>query len=294
MNAVLGFAGLPVTLSALEAGKRLALANKESLIAAAPLVARGARDAGRDAAARRLRALRDPPVPRRARRGRRATPTCADCCSPPRADPFAAGRTSSSRRSTKSDALQHPTWSMGPKITDRLLDAHEQGSRSPRGVGALRHRRRPGRRRRAPPVDRALDGRVRRRFGARPTVRPDMRLPIAYCLGCPSASTTAGARLDFTQTLELTFEAPDREAFPALDLAYEAARSGGAAPAWLRAANEVRRRGVPRRPDHLARDRRRRRATSWTATTTIRSASLDDLFANDARARREAHSILEQ
>ena len=69
MNAVLGFAGLPVTLGALAAGKRLALANKESLIAAAPLVAKVRDDAGRRARAHRLRALRDSSVPRELARG---------------------------------------------------------------------------------------------------------------------------------------------------------------------------------------------------------------------------------
>ena len=69
--------------------------------------------------------------------------------------------------------------------------------------------------------------------------RPDMRLPIAYCLGVPDRLDHGYGRLDFTSSLELTFEPPDHDAFPALTLAYEAARRGGAAPAWLSAANEV-------------------------------------------------------
>jgi 1-deoxy-D-xylulose-5-phosphate reductoisomerase len=69
--------------------------------------------------------------------------------------------------------------------------------------------------------------------------RPDMRLPIAYCLGLPERLAHAYGALDFSSSLELTFEAPDVTLFPALSLAYEAARLGGAAPAWLSAANEV-------------------------------------------------------
>jgi 1-deoxy-D-xylulose-5-phosphate reductoisomerase len=69
--------------------------------------------------------------------------------------------------------------------------------------------------------------------------RPDMRLPIAYCLGLPERLDHAWGALDFSQGLSLHFEAPDWENFPLLAMAYEAARRGGAAPAWLSAANEV-------------------------------------------------------
>ncbi len=70
--------------------------------------------------------------------------------------------------------------------------------------------------------------------------RPDMRLPIAYCLGSPERLAHHWGQLDFSHRTALwTFEPPDRAAFPALDLAYAAARRGGAAPAWLSAANEV-------------------------------------------------------
>ena len=68
---------------------------------------------------------------------------------------------------------------------------------------------------------------------------PDMRLPIAYCLGLPERLNHSWGAISFTGALTLTFEPPNREAFPALDLAYEAGRRGGAAPAWLSAANEV-------------------------------------------------------
>jgi 1-deoxy-D-xylulose-5-phosphate reductoisomerase len=69
--------------------------------------------------------------------------------------------------------------------------------------------------------------------------RPDMRLPIAYCLGLPERLPHGYGAIDFTSAMELSFEPPDHEAFPAITLAYEAARLGGAAPAWLSAANEI-------------------------------------------------------
>ena len=68
---------------------------------------------------------------------------------------------------------------------------------------------------------------------------PDMRLPIAYCLGLPERLNHGWGAISFAEAMTLTFEPPDRIAFPALDLAYEAGRTGQGAPAWLSAANEV-------------------------------------------------------
>jgi len=121
--------------------------------------------------------------------------------------------------------------------------------------------------------------------------RPDMRLPIAYCLGLPVRLDHGYGAIDFTQNVELTFEAPDPKAFPAIGLAYEAARLGGAAPAWLSAANEV---AVAAFLDDVI---------TWCEIIDVVSQvmdkyfpdplhSLDELIANDAQARREAHSIL--
>jgi 1-deoxy-D-xylulose-5-phosphate reductoisomerase len=121
--------------------------------------------------------------------------------------------------------------------------------------------------------------------------RPDMRLPIAYCLGLPERLDHCWGSIDFTQALELTFEAPDRDAFPALTLAYEAARLGGAAPAWLSAANEV---AVGAFLDDQIR---------WSEIVGVVARvmdgyvadpldTLDALIENDATARRHAHGIV--
>ncbi len=210
LNAVVGFAGVPVTLAALRAGRRLALANKESLIVAAPLVAAVRATPGASAAAGRLRALRDAPVPRRGGPGARATPTCAGSCSPRRAGRSAAGAPGDLARATEADALTHPTWSMGPKITidsstlmNKGLEVLEAAALF--GVG----------------VDRVdvvvhpqsivhsmvefVDGSILAQLS-----RPDMRLPIAYCLGSARAvRRRLGRDRPFDAPLELTFEPPD-------------------------------------------------------------------------------------
>ena len=238
VNAVVGFAGLPVTIGALESGARLALANKESLIAAAPLVAKA-----------------------RTTRGAELVPVDSEHCAiyqclvgasqePGRPDvrrllltasggPFRGWTKERLRGATRADALHHPTWSMGEKIT---IDSSTLMNK---GLEVLEASALFG-----VEVDRVevvvhpqsvvhsmvefVDGSVLAQLS-----RPDMRLPIAYCLGLPERLDHRWGELDFAAGLDLSFEAPDREAFPALDLAYEAAHLGGAAPAWLSAANEV-------------------------------------------------------
>jgi 1-deoxy-D-xylulose-5-phosphate reductoisomerase len=121
--------------------------------------------------------------------------------------------------------------------------------------------------------------------------RPDMRLPIAYCLGMPERLDHGWGRLDFTESIELTFEVPDREAFPALALAYDAAARGGAAPAWLSAANEV---AVAA---FLAGELRWLDIVPTVAAVMDHYVddplnTLDELLLNDATARRLAHGIL--
>ena len=238
VNAVVGFAGLPVTLGALSAGKRLALANKESLIAAAPLVA----------------TVRDTP-------GAELLPIDSEHCAihqclagsldlPGHPDvqrllltasggPFRGWSAEDLKGAQKEDALHHPTWSMGQKITidsstlmNKGLEVLEAAALF--GIGVER-------------IDivvhpqsvvhsmvEYVDGSVLAQLSM-----PDMRLPIAYCLGLPERLGHRFGAIDFTAPFELTFEPPDRDAFPAISLAYEAARLGGAAPAWLSAANEV-------------------------------------------------------
>jgi 1-deoxy-D-xylulose-5-phosphate reductoisomerase len=234
VNAVVGFAGLPVTLAALGAGRTLALANKESLIAGGPVVQRVRSTAGAEiipvdsehcALHQCLRAGRPAEVAR-------LVLTASG-------GPF-RGRTSADLAGvTVADALAHPTWSMGPKITVdsstlmnkglEVIEAHELFGVPYDAIEVVVH------------PQSIVHSMVEWADGA--TVaqlsQPDMRLPIAYALAWPDRARTPFGRIDWSDVGRLDFEPPDLEAFPCLALAFAAGRAGGSAPAWLNAANEV-------------------------------------------------------
>ena len=239
VNGVVGFAGLGVTLAALEAGKRLALANKESLIAGGPVVRRvrerpGAGelvpvDSEHCAVHQCLRAQH----PHAA-----AGDWVARIILTASGGPFRGRTRGELAEVTVDDALAHPTWSMGPKITVdsstlmnkglEVIEAHELF-----GVGYDRIEV-------VVPPQSVVHSMVEMADGA--TIAqlslPDMKLPIAYALAYPERVTTPFGRIDWTSLSRLDFEPPDLEAFPALSLAYDAGRSGELAPATLNAANE--------------------------------------------------------
>jgi 1-deoxy-D-xylulose-5-phosphate reductoisomerase len=292
VNAVLGFAGLPVTLGALAAGKRLALANKESLIAAAPLVAK----------------VRDTP-------GAELVPIDSEHCaihqclagSPAVAGhpdvkrllltasggPFRGWSADDLKDARKEDALRHPTWSMGQKITIdsstlmnkglEVLEAAALFGIDVERVDVVVHPQSI-----VHSMVEYVDGSVLAQLS-----RPDMRLPIAYCLGLPGRLAHGYGAIDFATSMELTFEPPDHDAFPAISLAYDAARLGGAAPAWLSAANEV-------AVDAFLNDR-----INWCDIIPVVQAtmahcdgqqleSLSSLYENDGEARRRARASLKR
>ncbi len=292
VNAVLGFAGLPVTLSALAAGKRLALANKESLIAAAPLVAKVRTTPGAmmlpvdsEHCAIHQCLASSPGLP--------GYPDVRRLLLTASGGPFRGWSLDRLRCATKADALRHPTWSMGAKITIdsstlmnkglEVLEASALFGIEVDRVDVVVHPQSI-----VHSMVEYVDGSVLAQLS-----RPDMRLPIAYCLGLPTRLEHGWGALDFTKDVELTFEAPDPKAFPALGLAYEASRLGGAAPAWLSAANEV---AVAA---FLADE------IEWIEIVDVVARvmdgyvadpldSLSDLVANDATARARAHGILNQ
>jgi 1-deoxy-D-xylulose-5-phosphate reductoisomerase len=244
VNGVVGFAGLPVTLATLEAGRRLALANKESLVAAGPVVQRARRTPGAElvpvdsehcALHMCLRANANPD------RVSRLILTASG-------GPFRGRTAAQLNEVTVAEALAHPTWSMGPKITVdsstlmnkglEVIEAHElygpPAGAAGFGVGfdhidVVVH------------PQSIVHSMVE--FSDAATLAqlslPDMRLPIGYALAYPDRIATPFGRIDWTALGRLDFEPPDRTAFPCLDLAYEAGRRGGTAPAWLNAANEV-------------------------------------------------------
>jgi 1-deoxy-D-xylulose-5-phosphate reductoisomerase len=244
VNGVVGFAGLSVTLATLEAGRRLALANKESLIAAGPVVQVARRTPGAEL------------VPVDSEHGAihqclRATDNknrVARLLLTASGGPF-RGRTADDLANvTIENALAHPTWSMGPKITIdsstlmnkglEVIEAHElfgtPAGDAGYGIGfdeidVVVH------------PQSVVHSMVE--FTDASTIAqlstPDMRLPIGYALAWPDRISTPFGRIDWTTLGRLDFEPPDLEAFPCLALAYAAGRAGGTAPAWISAANEV-------------------------------------------------------
>ena len=238
VNAVVGFAGLPVTLAALEAGKRLALANKESLIAAAPLVERVRNTAGAELLpidsehCAIHQALAGASNAGNYREVRRLILTASG-------GPFRGWTREDLDGVTKAQALAHPTWAMGPKITIdsstlmnkglEVLEASALFGIAANRIDVVVHPQSI-----VHSMVEYIDGSVIAQLS-----KPDMRLPIAYCLGLPERLDHAWGALDFKTAFSLDFSPPDLESFPALKLAYEVAEVGGAAPAWLSAANEV-------------------------------------------------------
>jgi 1-deoxy-D-xylulose-5-phosphate reductoisomerase len=244
VNGVVGFAGLSVTLATLKAGRRLALANKESLIAAGPVVQMARRTPGAEL------------IPVDSEHGAihqclRATDNknrVARLLLTASGGPF-RGRTADDLANvTIENALAHPTWSMGPKITIdsstlmnkglEVIEAHELFG-TPAGdagygidfddIDVVVH------------PQSIVHSMVE--FTDASTIAqlstPDMRLPIGYALAWPDRISTPFGRIDWTTLGRLDFEPPDLEAFPCLALAYAAGRAGGTAPAWISAANEV-------------------------------------------------------
>ena len=234
LNAVVGFAGLPATIATLRAGKRLALANKESLIAGGPVVAR-VRDAGggeivpvdseHSAIYQCLRSG--------------AASEVSKIVLTASGGPFRGRSREDLVGVTIAEALTHPTWAMGPKITIdsstlinkglEVIEAHELFGVSYDQIEVVVH------------PQSIIHSMVEFQDGA--TIAqlsmPDMRLPIGLALGAPNRLSEHFGALDWRSISELTFMEPDREAFPALDLAFSAGRAGGSAPATLSGANEV-------------------------------------------------------
>ena len=287
LNGVVGFAGLSVTLAALGAGKRLALANKESLIAAGPVVQRVRDTPGAELIPVDSEHCAVHQCLRSGDRGRlnRIVLTASG-------GPF-RGRTRADLSDvTIDDALAHPTWSMGPKITVdsstlmnkglEVIEAHELFGVDYDQIEVVVH------------PQSIIHSMVEFSDGA--TIAqlslPDMRLPIGYALAYPDRIGTPFGRIDWAELRRLDFEAPDLEAFPCLALAYEAGRMGETAPAWLNAANEV---AVAAFLDGLI---------SWVAIADVlretldrhdgtKAESADVVIEVDRRARREATQVIE-
>lgn len=288
VNAVVGFAGLQVTVRTLQLGKRLALANKESLIAGAPVV----------------QPLRQVP-------GAELVPVDSEHCAVHQClrssayndrevsrivltasgGPFRGRSAAELADVTVEQALQHPTWSMGPKITIdsstlmnkglEVIEAHALFGTPYDQIEVVVHPQSV-----VHSMAEFTDGSTIAQLSM-----PDMRLPIGYALAYPARIGTPFGRIDWAQLGRLDFMAPDMVTFRCLALAYEAGRMGSTAPAWLSAANEV-------AVDAFLAGRLR-----WHQIAEVNDAALqryepsadstvDDIIAADARARIVAQEVL--
>ncbi|MYB86890.1 MAG: 1-deoxy-D-xylulose-5-phosphate reductoisomerase [Acidimicrobiaceae bacterium] len=235
INGVVGFAGLPVTLAALEAGKRLGLANKESLIAAAPVVQRARATAG----AAIIPVDSEHCAVHQCLRANDHPEAVSEIVLTASGGPFRGRSRAELEEVSVADALAHPTWQMGPKITIdsstlmnkglEVIEAHELFGIAYDQIEIVVH------------PQSIVHSMVTYCDGA--TVaqlsKPDMRLCIGYALAYPDRLDLAYGAIDWAELGRLDFEPPDRDAFGCIDLAYEAGRASETAPAWLNAANEV-------------------------------------------------------
>ncbi len=234
VSAVVGSAGLRGTWAALEAGKTVALANKESLVVGGPLVTRLAQrkrarllpvDSEHSAVFQALQAGRREEV-------RRVVLTASG-------GPFRTYSPEQLAQVSVADALAHPTWQMGPKITVdsatmmnkalEIIEARWLFDLAPEQIAVVVHPQSI-----VHSMVEYIDGSVVAQLSP-----PDMKLPIQYALTWPQRRPGVAAKLDWGQTLELRFEPPDFERFGALQLGMEVARAGGTTGAVLNGANEA-------------------------------------------------------
>ena len=233
LSAVVGVAGLPAAMAALDVSGRLLLANKESLVTGGALVMGKAAalhkpivpvDSEHSAIFQCLQAQGGNPVSR--------------LILTALGGPFRTWEKRDIERATRAQALGHPTWKMGAKITVdcagmmnkgfEVIEAHHLFSMPMEKIDVIVHPQ---------SVIHSMiefeDGAVLAQLGA-----PDMRVPIGYAMGYPARIPFGGERLDFARIASLTFEAPDMERFPCLRMAIDAQKAGGVMPVALNGANE--------------------------------------------------------
>ena len=281
VTAVVGMVGLKPTLAAIQEKKRIALANKETLVCAGQLVMDAADAAGAEivpvdsehsAIFQCLQGCRD------RREIKRLILTCSG-------GPFYGMTREEAGKMTRADALKHPNWTMGPKIT---VDCATLMNKGLEVIEAMRLYRLPlsqvsvviHRQSIVHSLVEYQDGAVLAQLGT-----PDMRLPIRYAMTNPNRGVNPAEPLDLLTCPPLTFAQPDREVFPCLRLAEEAAQEGGTACAVLNAANEeavglflAEKIGFYDIPALVAKAR--------AQVKTIHDPSLEEILAADSAARR--------
>jgi 1-deoxy-D-xylulose-5-phosphate reductoisomerase len=232
--AIVGCAGLRPVMGAVEAGKTVALANKEALVTAGALMT----DAARSNGATLLPVDSEHNAIFQCLAGGRSE-DISRLILTASGGPFRAATVEAIGAATPAQAIAHPNWSMGAKISVdsatmmnkglELIEAHYLFGVAPERIEILVHPQSV-----VHSMVEFVDGSVLAQLGS-----ADMRIPIAYALAWPERITTPAQRLDLTAIARLDFEAPDFDRFPALRVAREALEAGGAAPIVLNAANEV-------------------------------------------------------
>jgi 1-deoxy-D-xylulose-5-phosphate reductoisomerase len=286
LTAMVGYSGLQPTVSAIRAGKCVALANKETLVVAGELISQLAArhgaailpvDSEHSAIFQCLAGEGDNPV-------EKLILTASG-------GPFRGKDEAFLRQVTPAQALRHPNWSMGAKVTIDSASMMNKGFEaiearwlfgvSPAHIEVLVHPQSI-----IHSMVQFADGSIKAQLGA-----PDMRLPIQYALTYPDRLLAEIPRVDFDLCRALTFERPDTRTFPCLELAFEATRRGGNLPCALNAANEVAVEaflqerlpftGIPAVIERVINN-----------ITQITSPSLEDYAATDETARRLARECL--
>lgn len=285
LTAMVGYSGLRPTISAIKAGKAIALANKETLVVAGELIMKLAAehkvpilpvDSEHSAIFQCLTGAYDNPI-------EKILLTASG-------GPFRRNTLEELATVTKAQALRHPNWTMGAKITIdsasmmnkgfEMIEAKWLFDVTPDQVQVVVHPQ---------SVIHSMvqfeDGAVIAQLGI-----PDMKLPIAYAFSFPTRMRSMAPRLDFNQYSTLTFEEPDMERFRNLAFAFEAARQGGNMPCILNAANEVvvaaflqDRIGFLQMSDVIERTMRK--------ASFIVNPSYEDYVATDTEARRLAAEL---
>ena len=286
ITALVGFCGLEPTISAIKAGKQIALANKETLVVAGELVT---------ALAMQYKA---PILPVDSEHS-----AIFQCLAGEPADtvsrllltasggPFRCLPASELATVTAQQAMRHPTWKMGAKITVdsatmmnkgfEVIEAKWLFGITPDRIDVVVHPQSI-----IHSAVEFVDGTIKAQMGA-----PDMRLPIQYALSYPSRLKLSHSHLDIFQTASLTFEKPDLNRFPCLTLAYEAINKGGNMPCILNAANEVAnlafRNGMITYPQLY-----KTLETTMQTATFCTTPSLDTYLSSDKESREIAETII--
>ena len=239
MCAIVGAAGLPSALAAAQKGKTIYLANKETLVVSGALFMETARQNGATVLPIDSEHNAIFQVLPRDYTGRLNEHGINSIILTASGGPFLNTDLSTFDRITPEQAVKHPNWSMGRKISVdsasmmnkglELIEAHWLFNCPPEKLEVVIHPQSV-----IHSMVRYRDGSVLAQLG-----NPDMRTPIAYCLGLPERIDSGVGELDFGALSALTFQKPDFNRFPCLKLAYQAMNAGGAAPCVLNAANEV-------------------------------------------------------